>query len=68
MMLVATVPVHIPVHGAWALFHLGLDRPREQRMRALTQNVGERIGKGPWLGKLENVSLGHGVSLLVWER
>ena len=46
--------------------HLGLDRLREQRTRALTQNVGERIGKGPWLGKLENVSLGHGVSLLRW--
>ena len=46
--------------------HFGLDRVREQRTRPLTQNVGERIGKGPWLGKLENVSLGHGVSL-VWE-
>jgi hypothetical protein len=45
--------------------HLGLDRLREQRTRSLTQNVGEQIGKGPWLGELENVSLGHGVSL-VW--
>jgi hypothetical protein len=46
--------------------YLGLDRSRKQRTRALTQNVGERIGKDPWLGKLENVSLGHGVSL-VWD-
>ena len=28
--------------------HLGLDRSRKQRTRALTQNFGERIGKGPW--------------------
>src|SRR5271165_887888 len=46
------------------LCHLGLDCLREQGTRALTQDVGERIGKGPWLGKLENVSLSHGVSLL----
>jgi hypothetical protein len=46
--------------------HLGLDRLREQRTRTLTQNVGERISERPWLGKLENGSLGHGVSL-VWD-
>ena len=30
------------------------------------QHLGERIGKRPWLGQLENVTLGHGVSLLQW--
>src|SRR5208282_5790312 len=46
--------------------NLGLDRPRQQRTRAAAQNFGERIGESPWLGELENVSLGHGVSLLRW--
>jgi hypothetical protein len=43
-----------------------LDSPRQQRTRATAQNFGERIGECPWLGELENVSLGHGVSLLRW--
>src|SRR3954447_9473628 len=30
------------------------------------QNLGERIREGPWLRKLENVSVDHGVSLLRW--
>lgn len=29
--------------------YLGLDRSRKQRTRALTQNFGERISKGPWV-------------------
>jgi hypothetical protein len=41
-------------------------RTRPQRTRAVAQNFGERIGECPWLGKLENFSLGHGVSLLQW--
>jgi tetratricopeptide (TPR) repeat protein len=48
------------------LRHLGLNGPRQQRTRATTQNFGERISESPWLGQLENVSLGHGVSLLRW--
>src|SRR6267154_1014738 len=46
--------------------NLGLDRLRQQRTRAVAQNFGERIGESPWLSELENVSLGHGVSLLRW--
>ena len=46
--------------------NLGLDSPRQQRTRATAQNFGERIGECPWLSELENVSLGHGVSLLRW--
>jgi hypothetical protein len=46
--------------------NLGLDRLRQQRSRAVAQNLGQRIGKSSWLRQLENVSLGHGVSLLRW--
>src|SRR3974390_1949983 len=46
--------------------YLGFDRLGEQRSRAITQNLRQSIGKGPWLNKLENVSVGHGVSLLQW--
>src|SRR5262245_61122068 len=45
---------------------LGLDCLRQQRSRAVAQNLGQRISKSCWLGKLENVSLRHGVSLLRW--
>src|SRR5437868_10564144 len=45
---------------------LGLDSLRQQRSRAVAQNLGQRIGKSSWLGELENVSAGHGVSLLCW--
>src|ERR1700691_262678 len=45
-------------------FHL--DRLREQRMRPVSQNLSERIGEGPWLSQLDDVSVGHGVSLLWW--
>src|SRR6266446_1995405 len=46
--------------------NLGLDSLRQQRSRAVAQNLGQRIGKSSWLGELENVSVGHGVSLLRW--
>jgi hypothetical protein len=35
-------------------------------MRAVAQNLREQIGECPWLGKLENITVGHGVSLLQW--
>src|SRR5216110_1282001 len=45
-------------------FHLhGL---REQGMRPVAQNLSERIGEGLWLSELDDVSVGHGVSLLRW--
>src|SRR5712692_9796992 len=46
--------------------NLGLDGLRQQRSRAVAQNLGQRVSESPWLGKLENVSVGHGVSLLQW--
>src|ERR1700686_5027229 len=30
------------------------------------RNTCQRIGKISWLGELENISVGHGVSLLCW--
>jgi hypothetical protein len=45
---------------------LGLDGLRQQRSRASAQDLSQRISKSSWLGELENVSLGHGVSLLRW--
>ena len=45
---------------------LGLDGLGQERARAVAQNLGQRIDKTVWLGKLENASLGHGVSLLRW--
>src|SRR5438094_5152717 len=38
----------------------------QQRAGTVTQNLGQRIGKTSWLGEFENVSVGHGVSLLRW--
>ena len=46
--------------------NLGLDRLCQQCSRAAAQHLGQRIGKSPWLGERENISLGHGVSLLQW--
>src|SRR5258706_3317573 len=46
--------------------NLGLDRLRQKRSRAVAQNLGQRIGKSSWLRELENISVGHGVSLLCW--
>ena len=43
---------------------LGLDGLRQKRPRA--NNLGRRIGKSSWLGQLERINLGHGVSLLRW--
>src|SRR5216684_679397 len=46
--------------------NLGADSLRQQCSRAVAQHLGQRIGKSPWLGERENVSVGHGVSLLRW--
>src|SRR5438270_5175318 len=46
--------------------NLGLDRLRQKRSRAVAKNLGQRIAKSSWLRELENISVGHGVSLLCW--
>src|SRR5829696_8202875 len=46
--------------------NLGLDSLRQQCSRTVPQNLRQWIGKTPWLGELENVSLSHGVSFLCW--
>src|SRR5205085_391149 len=38
----------------------------QQRTRAVAQDFCEGIAKGPWLGELDDVTVGHGVSLLHW--
>src|SRR5947209_9295083 len=48
------------------LGNLRFDRLGQQRSRAAAQDLGQGIGKGPWLGELDHVTVGHGVSLLHW--
>src|ERR1700693_6107880 len=43
-----------------------LDRLREQGTRPVAQNLSERISESPWLSQVDDVSVGHGVSLLWW--
>src|SRR5260221_5090160 len=62
----ATVVGQLVGMGAEQGCNLGLDGLRQQRSRAVAQNLGQRISKSSWLGELENVSVGHGVSLLRW--
>src|SRR6185369_7561853 len=46
--------------------NLRLDGLRQQRSRALAQNLGQRVGEGSWLDQLDDLILTHGVSLLWW--
>src|SRR3981081_3961376 len=46
--------------------HLGLDRLSQQGARSVAQHLGKRVGERPWLKQLDDVSIGHGVSLLCW--
>jgi hypothetical protein len=40
------------------------NRLREKCSRPVAQDLGQRISERPWLGELQNVSVGHGVSSL----
>src|SRR5262249_16388850 len=46
--------------------NLSLDGLRQKRSRAVAETLGQRIAKSSWLRELENISVGHGVSLLCW--
>jgi hypothetical protein len=46
--------------------NLRLDRLGQHRTRAAAQDLGQGIGEDPWLGELDHVTVGHGVSLLHW--
>src|SRR6516165_7307282 len=48
------------------LSNLRLDRLSQQRTRAAAQDVCQGVGEDPWLGELDDVIVGHGVSLLHW--
>jgi hypothetical protein len=45
---------------------LGLDRPGEQGTGPVAQDFGELIVEDAWLNQLDDVILGHGISLLRW--
>src|SRR5271169_1504761 len=46
--------------------HLRRDGLGQKRAGAAAQHLSQRIGKRAWLEKLENTTVGHGVSLLQW--
>src|SRR5258706_6251605 len=46
--------------------NLSLDRLGQQGARSVAQHLGKRVGERPWLKQLDDVSIGHGVSLLCW--
>src|SRR5262245_31619261 len=48
------------------LSNLRFDGLGQQRTRPAAQDLCEGIGKGPWLGELDDVTVRHGVSLLHW--
>jgi len=48
------------------LSNLRLDCLDQQRTRAAAQDLCQGIGDGSWLGELDDVIVGHGVSLLHW--
>ena len=45
---------------------LGLDRLGEQGTRPVAQDFGELIVEVSWLNQLDDVIVGHGISLLRW--
>src|SRR5204862_1233205 len=46
--------------------HLRCDSLGQKRAGTAAQHLSQRVGKRAWLGKLENITVGHGVSLLQW--
>jgi len=63
--LTAILGLQVRVGGQKARY-LRLNCLGKQSMRPRAQHIGQQIGKRPWLDKLQNVSVGHGVSLLRW--
>src|SRR5439155_8026656 len=46
--------------------HLRRDGLGQERAGTAAQHLRQWVGKHAWLGKLENITVGHGVSLLQW--
>src|SRR5205807_10246472 len=42
------------------------NEPGRRPAAKMLTNLSERIGESPWLSQLNDVSVGHGVSLLWW--
>jgi hypothetical protein len=49
------------------LSNLRFDGLGQQRTRAAAQDLCEGIGKGPWLGELDDVTVRHGVHSFIGE-
>jgi hypothetical protein len=45
---------------------LGFDRLGQQGARSIAQGLGQMVGESPWLNQLDDVIVGHGVSLVRW--
>ena len=48
------------------IHNLGLDGLGKKGTRPVAQNFGELVVEGSWLNQLEDVIVGHGISLLWW--
>src|SRR5277367_6696934 len=46
--------------------HLRRDGLGQKRAGTAAQHLSQRVGKRAWLKKPENITVGHGVSLLQW--
>src|SRR5690242_2296212 len=46
--------------------HLRCDSLGQKRAGTAAQHLSQRVANRAWLGKLENITVGHGVSLLQW--
>src|SRR3974390_482593 len=46
--------------------HLRRDGLGQKRAGAAAQHLSQRVAKRAWLRELENITVGHGVSLLQW--
>src|SRR5205807_4240671 len=46
--------------------HLRCDSLGQKCAGTAAQHLSQRVGKRAWLGKLENITVGHGVLLLQW--
>src|SRR5205823_13288093 len=61
-----TLVSYLFVVAIWIPGHHRRDTLGQKRAGTAAQHISQRVGKRDWLGKLENITVGHGVSLLQW--